>query len=157
MRYLLRAFVSICLFEHFIFQNVQNEKSIQKAILTSYDKIIRPSDNVTVDLRLQLKQIINFNEINQIIATSSYFYARWFDPRLAWDPGAYDSTTFFRIQANLLWLPDLYVLNAADSTGFIVSTITNSNYAYVDFSGAVYLAIGLIALNTRCSININKV
>ena len=157
MKNLLKALVTFFLFKCLMFQNVIIEKSIQTNILTGYDKTSRPSDNVTLYLRMQLKQIINVNEINQIITTSSYFYVLWYDPRLVWNPTDYNSTIFIRVQANLLWLPDLYVLNTADSNGFILSTISNSIYAYVLANGDVYLGIGLIALNTRCSININKV
>ena len=157
MRNLLQALVNFFLFKCLLFQNVEIEKLIQKDILTSYDKTSRPSDNVTLSLRMQLKQIINVNEINQIITTSSYFYVVWNDPRLAWDPADYNSTIIIRVQANLIWLPDLYVLNTADSNGFILSTISDSNYAYVLANGNVCLGIGLFTLNTRCSININKV
>jgi len=157
MRSLLQVLVTYCIFKRLMFQYVSVDKSIQTAILNNYDKTSRPSDNVTLDLRMQLKQITNVNEINQIITTSSYFYVKWYDSRLKWDLNYYNYTTVIRVQANLLWLPDLYVLNTADLNGFILSTLSNSNYAYVDTLGNVYLAIGLIALNTRCSISINKV
>ena len=112
---------------------------------------------VASSIKLQLNQIINVNEINRIITTSSYFLAFWPDPRLKWDPSSYENITFVNIQANKLWLPDLFVLNTADSNGFISSAITNTNLAYVLSDGAVFINIGLINLNTRCSLDVTKV
>ena len=69
-----------------------------------------------------------------------------------------------------IWVPDLYVINTADSNGFLQY---NSNYVvYVFYHGLIYMNIALIGkvfskikfklnfnfdqtgLNTRCSMNI---
>jgi len=157
MRYVFLTLIYFCLFKHHLFQNKKDEEKIESLIMKNYDKSIRPSDYVTVSLRLQLKQIINVNEINQIITTSSYFYLSWYDPRLIWPQEINYPLLLIRIQAIRLWLPDLYILNTADSNGFISSAVTNSSYALVAVNGSVYLVIGLMALNTRCPINIKKV
>ena len=45
------------------------------------------------------------------------------------------------VKANLLWLPDLYVINTADSNGFI--TVSDSNLAYLSYDGTISINYGL--------------
>ena len=158
MSYLIRAIISINLLISISHsQDVTTEKAIRTSIMNGYDSSSRPSDHTYISIKLQLNQIINVNEINRIITTSSYFLAFWDDLRLKWDPSSYENITFVNIQANKLWLPDLFVLNTADSNGFISSAITNTNLAYVLSDGVVFINIGLINLNTRCSLDVTKV
>ena len=156
MKHLLQESIFICLLKCLLFQEVAIEKAIRRSILNaSYDNTERPSNLVYINLQLQLKQITEVNEISQKITTSSYLFAVWTDPRLMWNPGDYNNATYITIQANKLWLPDLCVLNTADSNGFI--SVPDSNNAYVFANGLVCLNIGLISLNTRCTMDITKV
>jgi len=51
------------------------EKDIKNIVLnpSNYDKTIRPSQIVTINIDLIFKQIVNFDEKFQILTTSSYF------------------------------------------------------------------------------------
>ena len=55
------------------------------------------------------------------------------------------------IPASKLWLPDLFVLNAASTSGFV--PISSSNLAVVSATGNVYLVISVSNMQTRCKIN----
>ena len=104
------------------------EKTLKDRILTNYDESIRPSEPVDIYLRLIFKQISNVDEKNQIITSSSYLTASWFDERLTWNNSEV-GIDFLMIKSNLLWLPDLYVINTADSNGII--TVSDSNLSFL--------------------------
>ena len=118
------------------------EKILKDKVLknSSYDKSIRPSEPVDIYLRLIFKQIANVDEKNQIITSSSYLTASWFDERLTWNNSEV-GIDFLMIKSNLLWLPDLYVINTADSNGFI--TVSDSNLAYLSYDGIISINYGL--------------
>ena len=55
------------------------------------------------------------------------------------------------IPSSSIWLPDLFVLNAASTSGFV--PISSSNLAVVNATGYVYLVISVSNMQTRCKIN----
>jgi len=108
--------------------------------------------------------------------TSSFYLAcEWFDRRLIWDPkdktygnltGGYKNcfqnynkiknlykSIFLSVMvpSSSIWLPDLFVLNAASASGFV--PISASNLAVVNASGFVYLVVSVSNMQTRCKIN----
>ena len=137
-------FIIIQLFIFIIFLNAEPlyEKDIKNIILnpSNYDKMIRPSQIVTINIDIIFKQFVNFNEKSQILTTSSYLYTDWIDYRLAWNLTEYPLLYIILI-ANQLWLPDLYIINSADTDGFI--KITASNLALIKYDGTVIITNGL--------------
>jgi hypothetical protein len=121
-----------------------------KTILQNYDKSLRPNDNV-IDFNFKINQIIGLNERNKILTTSIYIFLTWTDDRLVWSP---QNINDILIPASSIWVPDLYVINTADSNGFV--SITSNNYALVTSDGTVYLALSISSLNTRCDMDIYK-
>ena len=83
-------------------------------------------------------------EKNQILTTSIYLYASWNEERLVWNSSDYNGIDSIKVPATEIWLPDLLVINTADTNGFI--TISNSNLATIsnDDGGYIDLLIGLI-------------
>lgn len=122
---------------------VLTETKIIKLILNSsvYDKAIRPIDLVKFSLTLSFRQIVNLDEKALIATTSSYLFLEWIDERLQWNRSDFD-IDYLSIQAKKLWLPDLFVLNTAESNGFI--PISDSNLAYIQPNGNIYMALSLI-------------
>ena len=102
--------------------------------------MIRPSQIVTINIDIIFKQFVNFDEKSQILTTSSYLYTDWIDYRLAWNLTEYP-LLYITLIANQLWLPDLYIINSADTDGFI--KITASNLALIKYDGTVILTNGL--------------
>lgn len=132
------------------------EKLIRKQILGSeYDRTIRPSDQVNVSVQISLKQIVNIDEKNQIMTTSSYLFLQWYDPRLTWTKSDFNNLELISIPAKQIWLPDLFVTNTAESNGFI--NVYDPNLAYVTPKGFVFLTLSLVGLKTRCIIRIKQV
>lgn len=118
------------------------EREIKNRILnsSSYDRLIRPEVTVSIYLQLLLKQLVSVDEKTQIITTSSLLIAIWRDERLQWNEteAGFDSML---IKSNLLWLPDLYAINTADTNGFI--TVSDYNIAVLTHEGYITVNFGL--------------
>ena len=123
---------------------VKIEKSIKNSIFNSeYDKTIRPSVTVKISMDIALKQIIALDERNQVMITASYLFASWNDSRLKWNSTKTKDVKTISVGAKNLWLPDLYITNTAEQNGFI--SITDTNIAFVQSDGLVYLTLSLIS------------
>jgi hypothetical protein len=84
----------------------QYKNKVITNITSGYNNAIRPSEKITIDIKLSLKQISSLDEKNQILTTNSYFACFWTDSRLTWDPEDFGNVTFVLIQASKLWMPD---------------------------------------------------
>ena len=120
----------------------KTETILKQRIFQGYDKNVKPSQTVNIWFDASLKQIVSLDEKNQIITTSIYLYAKWYEKRLSWNSSDYNDINSIKVSATELWLPDLFVINTADTNGFI--TISNSNLAVILKEGTIYLTLGLI-------------
>lgn len=122
-------------------QDISIESNLTKSLFNSaYDKTLRPANTVEIDLEIFFKQIVSLDDKNQIVTSSSILIASWYDTRLAWDNSSYPIDSVV-VNANHLWLPDLYVINSADSNGFL--TVGDFNSAEITYSGIVTVHFGL--------------
>lgn len=123
-------------------QNIAIEKLLKRSLLnTDYDRTIRPADTVEIYLQFLFKQIVSLDDKNQIITSSSTLLVSWFDTRLTWNNVSLYPLESITVKANQLWLPDLYVINAADSNGFL--TVSDSNMALTTYYGKITVTFGL--------------
>ena len=118
------------------------ETTLKKAIFQGYDKNVKPSKKVDIWFDTSLKQIVSLDEKNQILTTSIYLYVNWYDGRLTWNLSDHNDTDSVKVTSTRLWLPDLFVINTANTNGFI--TFSNSNLASLNSSGYLNILIGLI-------------
>jgi hypothetical protein len=107
-----------------------------------------------VNIQLSLRQIVSFDEKNQILTTNIYIYLFWSDPRLSWNPANYSDVQMIHIQANKIWWPDLSIMNAAGTTNMI--SIVSNQYLAIDFNGFVTIALNWPSLQTRCPLDVKK-
>jgi nicotinic acetylcholine receptor len=130
------------------------EHNIYKTIIKNYERDLRPSaGNITLDLKLN--QIINLNERSQIMTSSVYIFLVWSDDRLKWnssEAGMAENSILLPVKD--IWLPDLFVLNTADYTGFI--NFQQNILALITSNGTVSVSICVNALNTRCDTDITR-
>lgn len=91
------------------------EYNITTSILNGYNKDIQPA-NLTIRLVLTLNQIVAIDEKNQIMTTSSIIDIIWNDTRLAFNPNL--GLAEVLVPVSSIWLPDMYVVNTADTNGF---------------------------------------
>ena len=133
-------------------QNNLDEFNIFMNITKNYNKNIRPASQVGFGAQFSLKQIMAIDEKNQIMTSNSYLGLKWTDNRLMWNPTYFNNLTGIYMPANLLWTVDMFVINTADTNGYI--TMPSQSLAYVSFDGVVYVVLSLTSLKTRCKISI---
>ena len=132
MNFLLIPLTLFCFFCSYTYQSdTTDEYNMKKVIFsTTYDRTIRPADSTNIYLKMTMKQIIGLNEKTQIITTSSYLFAYWIDSRLKWDPTKYNNLYAITVPLSQIWLPDLYVVNTADSNGFL--SMSSNYYGFLN-------------------------
>ena len=117
-----------------------------------YNKNIRPDESVDFTASFSLKQIVSIDEKNQIMTSNSYLGLSWLDQRLKWNPEDYNDVKYILIPTSQLWIVDLFVINTAETNGFI--TIPTQSLASVSSNGYVYVVFSLTSLKTRCQLNV---
>ena len=130
----------------------KNESTLVKRLLTNYNKNIRPSNQVNVSVYLQLKQIISLVEKTQILTTTVFVVQAWYDERLTWNSS--NGITYLQLPLKSIWLPDTNIINSANSDGYIPIN-ADFGYASVLYSGDVYFMSPMIALSTRCVLDVS--
>ena len=95
--------------------NQSIEQSLYNNLTKDYNKAIRPSTVVSVKLQLDLKQIILLDERHQVLTTLNYVSHSSVDSRLSWNPTDFNSLTQISVPVKTIWIPDLLILNSADS------------------------------------------
>jgi hypothetical protein len=139
--------LSLCLLNLVCVLNAQVNRSyieayLKKTVFSSYDKQIRPNETVNIGLGVSLLKIISIDEVQGIMRSSIYLYALWMDPRLAWDPANHSGIRALFVPISSLWLPDLYIINSADPSGFI--TFSDKTLGLIWFNGLITINIGLL-------------
>ena len=136
--------------------NQQYEQNLTAKLFNSYySRDVRPDDQVTISVSIQLKQIISLDEKNQVLTVSCFIEQWWNDPRLSWTPASNNNINVLMLNLKKIWVPDTIVLNSADGDGYLK---INSDFSYVpvDYNGNVYFATSLIGLKTRCVLDMQS-
>lgn len=140
----MRIYLCCSMFVFLILSKVKSDlattQAIKSLILNSYDSSILPQDLVQISVGLSFKQIVKLDQTSQILTSSSILIATWTDQRLTWNATQYPMQTI-TLKAKQIWLPDLYIINSADSNGFL--PISDSNLAVILPNGFVYLTYSL--------------
>jgi hypothetical protein len=139
----------------------------QKKSIEAYNSLIKPTglglngQNFTdqngallVYTKMSLKQIVSFDEKNQILTTNVNFYLTWYDERLSWSPKNYSGITNIQAHASEFWLPDISIINAAGTSNLV--TIASNLNVGINSIGFVSLSLSLPSLQTRCALNVKK-
>lgn len=138
---------------------------------SDYKKDNRPSYQMNVSLTIFINQIISIDDSNQQMRSSLNIMATWKDPRLSWNETEYNVTyalvkgkvliryiqsiTIVEFEiAELLWVPDLVILNSASANIFL--NLDSKALAYVGQDGLVGVLYSVPNLATRCWMNVTK-
>ena len=146
MNFLLR--LSFCLLNITFCLNAQLNKTpdieatLKSELFSTYNNEIRPNQTVNVGLGISLLKIISIDEVQGIMHSSIYLYTLWMDSRLAWNPDNYSGIVSIYVPINKLWLPDFFIINSADSSGFI--TLSSKSLGVIWFNGIIVINIGLL-------------
>lgn len=86
--------LALCFLEGVNSQTPVQVKSLVDTLLSNYDKRIRPVDDQTLpvilDVSFSLISIIGVDEVNEKLETSGYLTIQWTDSLLTWDPASND-------------------------------------------------------------------
>ena len=133
-------------------QKSLDQFNIYANITKNYNKNIRPSDTITIYIKLALKQIVSIDEKNQIMTSNSYVGMTWEDSRLSWNPADFNNVYNILMPTSMLWTIDLFTINTANTNGYVA--MPSQSLASVSSDGIVYLAFSMTSLKTRCKVNI---
>ncbi|XP_060555514.1 neuronal acetylcholine receptor subunit alpha-10-like isoform X2 [Ruditapes philippinarum] len=130
-------------------------KTLHDYLLTDYDSNLLPvcatGDNVTLDMDLALRQIMDLNEREQILTTNIWLRLKWNDCRLQWDPNSYSNISSIMFTYPDVWLPDITLYDsAADEVMF---PGVESFRAYVSPTGMVSYNFPTVA-KSICRVNV---
>ena len=134
------------------FQKNIDDYYIYTNITNNYNKNVRPENKVDFVAFFSLKQMVSIDEKSQIMTTNSYVALFWNDKRLKWNPSDYNGITYTLIPASQLWMMDFFVINTADTNGYV--PIPAQTLAYVNNDGYVYSVFSLTSLKTRCRMDV---
>lgn len=129
------------------------EQNLSSLLLNSayYNKYVRPLKKVTIDLSIQLNQIVSIDEKSQIATLSLSFNQLWVDSRLSWNTSEFGKMEEITLIAKNIWIPDTTILNSADYDGAIKPN--ENTYAYVVSDGSVYLTTSSAVTRVRCRLS----
>ncbi|CAF1053609.1 unnamed protein product, partial [Brachionus calyciflorus] len=130
-----------------------DEELITKQILNGYVKQQTPSESLNLTMDLNLRQILNVDVPLQTITTSSLITLTWFDTRLKWNSTDFNNINSVILKAGQIWLPEINVINSADSDGHL--KIADTENMIVFSSGKIQIFLNTI-LKTRCVMNVLK-
>lgn len=134
------------------------EQELILKLFKNYNKNVRPNSAVTGYMKLFLRQITSLDEKSQIMTTSTYFAMSWFDNRLAWDENTTNTSANYvaiYVPVSTIWIPDMYVLNTASSSGGYL-TVSQYSQATIRSDGYVYMILTCIGMQTRCKLDVRK-
>ncbi|XP_045216812.2 neuronal acetylcholine receptor subunit alpha-10-like isoform X2 [Mercenaria mercenaria] len=130
-------------------------KTLHDYLLTDYDSNLIPicstGSNVTLDMDLALRQIMDLNEREQILTTNIWLRLKWNDCRLEWTPGSNSNLSNIMLTYNDVWIPDITLYDsAADEVMF---PGVESFRAYVSSSGSLTYNFPTVA-KSICRVNV---
>jgi hypothetical protein len=128
--------------------------NLMSSLLTPYQSAIMPAEVVDGQYNIFLKQIVSIDEKNQVMTSSLNIYIQWTDVRLIWNPDNFDDIDQLLIPAKNLWLPDLTILNSADTNIFL--NINTNVLALVKSDGWVNIVFSVSNVRTKCALNVHK-
>lgn len=133
----------------------QAEQTLIAALLSDYNKDIRPTDQVSVEITAALQQIVSLDEKQQIMTSSSFISQKWLDERLSWTPNSTNNyLTVVMLPVSELWTPDLMIVNSADADGYL--TVSDFSLASINNHGQVYMLLPALVVKTRCPLFLQK-
>ena len=78
---------------------------------TSYNKHLPAKKPTEVGMRVQLEDILEFDDLKETLTTRVRIHSWWKDNRLDWDEDNYSGTSSIFVPQDLVWRPDIALLN----------------------------------------------
>lgn len=94
----------------------QEETSLRNMLFTNYNPRVRPVENISsaldIQMGLALQNIESFDQMQESIMLNTWIRQTWNDYRLSWN-SSQSNLTFISVSKNQVWVPDTELLNAA--------------------------------------------
>lgn len=101
-------------------QTIENVNQLHSTVLSGYNKDIRPANDqsqpVSVNISFELISIRELDEIMEKVSIVGILWMFWEDPRISWNPLAYNNTFSTRISNQKVWKPDFILAHPIDMT-----------------------------------------
>jgi hypothetical protein len=137
-------------------QTIDDVSQLHKTVMSGYNKDIRPaidqSQPVFVNVSFELISIRELDEIMEKISIVGILWMFWEDPRISWDPLAYNNTFMTKISNQNVWKPDLILAHPIDMTKAIGFDHSWYPVRY-NYKGIALWAPGDV-MTTTCNIDI---
>ncbi|KAL6113495.1 chrfam7a [Pungitius sinensis] len=129
------------------------QRRLYRDLMTDYNPLERPvpndSQNLTVELGINLIQILDVDEKNQVLTTNIWLNMLWEDSYLLWNASDYAGVTNVRFPPHLIWKPDILLYNSADAR---FDATSHTNILVSTNGSCFYLPPGL--LKSTCKIDV---
>ncbi|XP_071816662.1 acetylcholine receptor subunit beta-type acr-3-like [Apostichopus japonicus] len=129
---------------NFLF-NQANYSSRDRPVLDS-------SRSVEVGMSMQFYALLELNEREESISTTSWLSLRWRDERFTWDPEDFGGTDLILVSGDDVWTPILYLTNSLETNNQGILSSPRSKIL-VTSSGTMQLG-GALIQSTKCPVNV---
>ncbi|XP_022801084.1 neuronal acetylcholine receptor subunit beta-3-like isoform X3 [Stylophora pistillata] len=134
------------------------EYRLRKALLSSYDKMIRPvlrpKDVVDVTFDVQFQALSAVDNKQQVITVDTVITQKWDNPYLRWDPTTYDNITVILVDPKEVWVPDIVLENNADDEVVQAGHLEKFRSWVVLNSGGNNLWLSPATFKSTCKLNV---
>ncbi|XP_018425468.1 PREDICTED: 5-hydroxytryptamine receptor 3A-like [Nanorana parkeri] len=124
---------------------------LSEHLMDGYKKGIRPvydwRHTTVVNIDLIVFAILGIEEKSQVLRSYLWLLQSWVDEFLTWDPTKFDKVTQISIPRELIWIPDIMIVEFVDTTLSL-----DTPYVYVDYQGRINNNRPLVVA-TACSLN----
>ncbi|XP_066465452.1 5-hydroxytryptamine receptor 3A-like [Eleutherodactylus coqui] len=125
---------------------------LNEHLLNGYKKSMRPvydwRKTTIVQIDMVVYAILGVSEKDQLLKSYMWLKQSWKDEFLTWDPKDYDNVKKITIPGQLIWIPDIIVLEFVEAT-----RSPETPYVYVHNTGRVVNPKPLL-ITTTCRLNI---
>lgn len=113
---------------------LENVNKLHTDLLTGYNKYVRPADitedPVYVSITFYLVGIQDFNEVTGKFSVTGFMIVTWKDSRMTWNPPAYNLTYYIPVAGNLVWRPNIILVNPFGSVDKIGQDFMEIRYVF---------------------------
>ncbi|XP_052776612.1 prolow-density lipoprotein receptor-related protein 1-like isoform X2 [Mya arenaria] len=91
------------------------EQKLLKELFRQYNKLARPQGSpLNVSHFIELRRIVGLYSKKYVVGLDILDNQEWTDDRLVWNPIAYSNVTLLHVPSDVIWTPDIVVVNSAD-------------------------------------------
>lgn len=97
--------------------NADEDEELYKYVFDDYNSDVKPhneSGPVTINLSVEIKQLIEMSSKQQYILLSVWKIQQWYDPHLYWDPKNFSGEDHMHANEENIWTPDTFLFNTLD-------------------------------------------